>query len=134
MIDVEADVFDTVARAIYALSESAYISSRHFIAPPQFPAISIIEKTNLSHTESYDSSGREKASSLTYVIDVYSNSEKKAKQECKKIMKVIADTMNTMNFTRTFCEVSDNVADPNIYRMTARFAALVDESNVLYRR
>lgn len=134
MIDVEVDIFDQVANAVCDRFPDAYVSSRHVAAPPQFPAVSVVEKDNLPVASAMDSSGREKASSLTYVVNVYSNSEANAKEECKQIVDIVNDTMTRLNMSRTMCSVVDNVSDPTIYRMLARFAGVVGEDHVMYRR
>lgn len=134
MIDVEVDIFDYVANAIYKEFPDAYVSSKNVVAPPQFPAVSIVEKTNLPLSSAMDSSGRERASSLSYVVNVYSNSETRSKEECKELMGIVSNAMLTKNITRTMCSAIDNLADPSIYRMIGRFGAVVDENHVMYRR
>lgn len=133
MIDVEADVFDRVARAILEEFPDAYVSSQHVSAPPQFPAASLIETGNVEHQQCSDTYG-EAASALTYTLNVYSNSQANAKAECRRIAQIASEQMSAMNMTRLMCMPIDNAADPSIYRMTARFTGLVDRKHVMYRR
>lgn len=134
MIDVEVDLFDELARAILEEYPDAFVSSEYVEAPPQFPAISIIETNNVTNENTEDSSGEEVMSALTYTVNVYSNSQSNAKQECKAISKVIDTRMRQCNMTRIMSSVVDNVRDPSVYRMIARYTGLVDRNLVMYRR
>lgn len=134
MVDVEADVVDRVTRAVHEAYPEAYVSSRHVVAPPRFPAVLVVESSNLPLAKARDSSGRERASSLVYTVSAYSNSEASAKRECRDIMGLVSGAMRAMNMERTLCGPVDNAADPTIYRMVARFAAVADERGVMYHR
>lgn len=134
MIDVEVDLFDELARAILEEHPSAYVSSEYVEAPPQFPTISIIETNNVTNENTEDSSGEEVMAALTYTVDVYSNSQSNAKQECKAILNVIDKRMRKCNMTRIMSSVVDNARDPTVYRMIARYTGLVDRNLVMYRR
>lgn len=134
MIDVEVDLFDEVAREVLEEYPNAFISSEYVEAPPQFPALSIIETNNVTNEDTEDSSGQEKMSAITYTVDAYSNSATSAKQVCKRILSIVSRVMRQCNMTRTMCAVMDNARDPTVYRMTARYIGLVDENLVMYRR
>lgn len=134
MIDVEIDVFDRVARAILKECPGAYVSSMHVTAPPQFPAVSLIETSNIEQASMADSSDGENASAVAYTMNVYSNSATSAKEECRRIAAIASAEMRAMNMTRLMCEPIDNAADPSIYRIVARYAGLVDKNHVMYRR
>ena len=134
MIDVEIDVFDRVARAILKECPGAYVSSMHVTAPPQFPAVSLIETSNIEQASMADSSDGENASAVVYTMNVYSNSATSAKEECRRIAAIASAEMRAMNMTRLMCEPIDNAADPSIYRIVVRYAGLVDKNHVMYRR
>lgn len=134
MIDVEVDLFDELARAILAEHPEAFVSSEYVEAPPQFPAVSIIETNNATNESTEDSSGEEVMAAITYTVDVYSNSQSNAKQECKAILNVIDERMRRCNLTRLMSSAVDNARDPTVYRMTARYTGLVDRNLVMYRR
>lgn len=134
MIDIERDIFDDVAHAIYAEFPSAYVSAEYVLTPPKFPAISIEQTNSVEDRTRIDSSGEENANALTYDVNIYSNSESIAKNECKDLLQIIDTAMRANNFTRTMSMFLDNAADPSIYRMTARFTGLVDKNLVQYRR
>lgn len=134
MIDVEVDVFDRVARAILKEYPNAYVSSVHVTMPPQFPAVSLVETSNVEQASMADSSGSENASAVVYTMNAYSNSAKTAREECRRIAAIASAEMRAMNMARLMCEPIDNAADPSIYRIVARYAGLVDKNHVMYRR
>ena len=70
---------------------------------------------------------------VMFEINVYSNKTEGKKTECKAIMKVIDALMYGMNFTRISLAPVINASKPTIYRMTARYRAETDGTN-LYRR
>ena len=70
----------------------------------------------------------EYASKLSYWL------AKDKKQECKKLMKTADTILSALNLTRVFCRPTPNLEDSTIYRITARYRAVVDKKNNIYRR
>lgn len=134
MIDHEVDVFDEMAREVLKVSPAAYVSSQHVSAPPQFPAVSIVEASNVEAEGTRDSSEEEKFCAVTYEVNVYSASREDPKTECRSIVDAIDRRMRLRNMTRTYCGPVDNAADPSIYRMIARYAGVIDVSGTFYER
>lgn len=133
-MDVETELFDDVAKAVLAEYPKAFVSSEHVEAPPQFPALSVVESDNVEDRAGVDSSGDEVRAALTYTVNVYSNSQAQAKGECKGILAIVSGVMRRSNMARTMASVVDNARDPTIYRMTARYTGLVGRDGVMYRR
>ena len=134
MIDIEPDVFDECARAVLAAYPEAYVASRNVAKPPSFPAVMIVEASNLPDEGWADSSGRERAARVRYRAQVYSNSQEGGKRECKAITAIIADVMEAANMARTMCAPVDNAADPTVSRMVSEYSGVVDERHMTYRR
>lgn len=134
MIEIEVDFFDEIARAIYETFPEAYVVAEYVNAPPQFPAVSIIQTANVEDMSRIDSSGKEIANALTYDVNVYSNSERNRKNEAKGLMQIVDEVMRKNNYRRTTLMPLDNAADPSIYRITARYIGLIDNDLVQYRR
>lgn len=134
MIDIEISLFNEIARPLVAKYPDVYASSRAIVAPPRFPAVTIIQSVNSEVQSRVDTSGEENANSLTYDVNVYSNSAKDGKTICKDILQIVDEVMRNRNFTRVFSEPLDNAADPSIYRMHARYIGLIDKNLVHYRR
>lgn len=134
MIDIETDLYDELARLVLAEAPDAYVSSEHVISPPKFPAVFIEQGFSSEVDATKDSSGEENANAIIWTVNVYSNSQTNAKQECKRILQVIDRHMRFRNFKRLTARPIDNAADPSIYRYVGRFTGLVDKNNNMYWR
>ena len=133
MIDVESTVFAAVAVAFTA----AYpIGSRYgepVDVPAKFPCLTLVEDDNATYERSLDTAMTEHHATVMYTVNVYSNKASGAKQECKAIMELVDREMQRMGFTRLFCNQTRN-ADTKIYRMTARYRAVISADQVIYRK
>lgn len=132
--DVEVELYDAVARAVLAEYPDAYVSGEHVIAPSSFPAVSIVETSNTTLESANDSSEADVAHSIVYTVDAYSNSSSDSKAQCKSILAIVGDAMSRRNLSCIMARPMDNAADPSIYRMTARYAGVLDREGNLYRR
>ena len=134
MIDIETELYDELARLVLLKAPDAYVSSEHVISPPRFPAV-CIEQVLSSEMGAYrDSSGGENVDSVTWTVNVYSNSESNAKQECKSILAIIDERMRLRNMRCATARPIDNAADPTIYRMVARYTGSVGKDGTMYWR
>lgn len=132
MIDLEVDIFDSIYQLVTAEYPDAYVSSRVVAVPASFPAVSIVESSNVEYMP--DGGDAERFSAVTYTVNVYSNAGSDGKEECKAIAGIVSARMRFMNFSRTMCEPVDNAADPSIYRMVLRFTGAVSDDGLTYRR
>ena len=134
MIDFEVTIFDELARLIIAEYPTAYVSSEHVLAPPSFPAV-FMEQTYSSEVDSgRDSSGEENLNAIIWTINVYSNSESNARDECKRILAIVDEHLRSLNMKRVTARAIDNATDPSIYRYMGRFTGIVDKYGNLYWR
>lgn len=134
MIDIETSLYDELARLVLAEVPEAYVSSEHVISPPKFPAV-FIEQTFSSELDSAkDSSQEENANAIIWTVNVYSNSQTSAKQECRRILELIDQRLRRYNMKRLTARPIDNAADPSIYRYVGRYTGLVDKSGNMYWR
>ena len=60
-----------------------------------------------------------------YEINVYSNRQNGRKKECRNILNVADETIVGLGFTRTMLSPVPNLADATIYRLTARYQAVI---------
>ena len=133
MIDVESIIFDRVATKY---SEQYPDGSRYgemTETPARFPCLTLIETDNATYDFSLDAQMKEHHARLTYEANVYSQLTYGAKQQCQDIMNLVDNEMLSMGFTRLFCNQTKSV-DPRIYRMTARYRAVISEDGMIYRR
>jgi hypothetical protein len=135
MINIETEVFSTVATALRAEFSGIFVAGEAVAAPSSFPAVTLVEDDNSTYQRSLDSSGQENHAQLMYSCNVYSNKSAGRKTECKAILAVIDAEMFGMGFLRVGSspmEVSN--ANGAIYRMVARYRATISKDKVIYRR
>lgn len=135
MINVENEVFSTVATALRNEITGIFVSGEAIAAPSSFPAVTLVEDDNSTYLRSLDSSGHENHAQIMCTVNVYSNKSSGKKSECKSIMAIIDDEMQDMGFVRigsSPAEVPN--ADKTIYRMVARYRATISKDKTIYRR
>ena len=133
MIDKENEVITRVREAILAEFPSATVDSSYQPVPSGFPHVSIYQSDAFTPGGVIDTGYAPKYISMTFEAQVYSNSINAKKQECKKIMGIIFDTMAKMNFRMIVNTPVPNLNDASIYRQTARFEGMAD-ANTFYGR
>lgn len=131
MIDIENEVFSRVSKALKGKFSSVYVTGEYAKTPPTFPAVSLIEMDNTAYEFTRDSGSNENHISVMYEANVYSNKKTGRKTECKSIISALDDEMMSLGFNRTFCEPIPN-EDATIYRMTARYRAIVSKNKTIY--
>jgi hypothetical protein len=134
MIDIESELFNAIATEIRNVRSDVYITGEYVNSPPSFPCVSIVEADNQIYRNGRDSSNIENFAQLIYDVNVYSNKDKTKKSECKSLIQIIDNKMESMGFTRTVLNVIPNQADATIYRMNVRYRAIVSKNKVIYRR
>lgn len=131
MIDIENAVFARAAERLRQEFPGIWVSSVETSKPSDFPAVSIVETDN-SVYQKMRTTRIENAAKLLYEVSVYSNLEGYAKQEAQDIMQVVDGVFSGLNFTRTMCSPVSNLMDSKIYRLLARYEAVVDTEHFLY--
>lgn len=135
MIDLETEVFGTVATALRNGITGIFVSGEAIAAPSSFPAVTLVEQDNSTYQRSLDSSGSEKHAVVMYEANAYSNLGSGKKKQTRAIMAIIDDEMQGMGFVRigsSPAEVPN--ADKTIYRMVARYRATISTDKTIYRR
>ncbi len=134
MINVENEVFNRVATSVYKTYSDIYMSGEYVKSPPSFPCASVVEMDNSMYESTQTSSENENHATLMYEVNVYSNKTKGKKTECKEIIALIDKEMALLGFTRIMLNPIPNEDDATIYRMAARYRAVISKENVIYRR
>ena len=134
MINIESEIFNIVSTKVRDEFPDIYMSGEYVKSPPSFPATSLVEMDNTSYTSTQTSSENENHVSLMYEVNTYSNKVKGKKSECKEIMTLIDKEMAALGFTRTMLQPIPNMDDATIYRMTARYKAVVSKDKTIFRR
>jgi hypothetical protein len=134
MIDIERDVFNFISKPVKKVFPDLYLTDVYVRQPSRFPAATVIEMENTTYDASLDSASVEHHNTLVYEVNVYSNKIKGKKNECKAIIALIDELMVRLGFSRTMLQPIPNMDDSTIYRMTARYRAVVSQDKVIYRR
>ena len=134
MIDVENEVFNTVATDVRAKYPDIYMVGEYVKTPPKFPCVSLVEMDNQSYQQTEDSGSVENHASLMYEVNIYSNKTVGKKSECKAIAALIDERMLALGFARTMLQPIPNLDDATIYRMVGRYSAVISKNKSVYRR
>lgn len=134
MIDIEAQVFTRVSEDVRNEFPDSFLTGEYVKSPSEFPAVSLVEMDNLPYERSQTTESVENHATVTYEVNVYSNLTKGKKAECKKIIAIVDKAMASMGFVRIMLNPVPNMDDATIYRMTARYRAVVSANHTIYRR
>lgn len=134
MIDVENEILDEILKRLSAEFPKLNFASEYVRAPAAFPHLSVFEADNAMLVRTQSSSSVENHATLMYEANVYSNKVSGKKQECRKIAMALDEVMARMGFTRTMMNHIPNLNDASIYRITARYTAVVSRDKTIYRR
>lgn len=131
MIDVEDMLFDAVSKG---MPKNVHCAAPYQKIEPLFPVLTLSVEDNAVYERFINSAQIENAAEIMVEVNVYSNKKVGKKQECKKLMKTADTILSALNLTRVFCRPTPNLEDSTVYRITARFRAVVDKKNNIYRR
>ena len=131
MIDIENDIFDTVAKALREDYPNLNIFSVFSVAPASFPVLTLIESDNRI-LQRMRTNNIENAVSVMYEANIYSNLAIGKKQEAKAIANSLDVIFEELGFTRTFRQQVPNMKDATIYRIVCRYEAVIDRNLVIY--
>lgn len=141
MIDIESEVFDTVALALRSEYRGIFVTGEPVDVPARFPAVTIIESGNSVITRR-STLRIENAAKLMYEVNIYTNTVGYKKQDAKEILSTVDKVMSGdpdvdfdrgLGFTRTMCYPVQNIEDATIYRIFARYEADVDNNSWIYQ-
>ena len=134
MIDIENEIFSIVSAEVRKNYPKIYMTGEYIKIPPSFPCVSLVEVDNQIYRNTRDSGNIENHVQVIYEANVYSNKTSGKKTECKSILAVLDAKMGTLGFTRTTMMPVPNEQDATIYRMVARYRAVVGKDKTIYRR
>lgn len=128
MIDIEYKVYDRVSKAIrnQLPALNVFVSGEYLRADSSFPAVTLMEMSNIVHSGSSTFSKLENMVDTMYEINVYSNKTAGKKSEAKSILAVIDNEMLAMGFSRNYCNPMPNVDNATIYRIVARYEQIMN--------
>lgn len=127
MIDIENDVFDTVATALRSAHAGIWVAGEFVDSPAKFPAVTIVESDNRIF-ERMRTRKIENAVRVMYEVQIYSNKATGKKAEAKAIADTVDGVFESRGFTRTMRSQVANLKDATIYRIVCRYEAIVGEN------
>lgn len=132
MIDAEFAIYNAVSTELKLIYPDTFTTGDLSAAPARFPAVSIVEISN-GVVRGARTKNIENAVSVAYEVNVYSNKVGYNKIEAKEILSVVDSSFQNLGFTRTFCNPVQNLEDRNIYRIVARYEAVIDRDFWIYQ-
>ena len=133
MNNIFPQVYDPIAKALRTNFDGIYVTGEYVDAPPQFPAVSIIEADNYIDTDTISSSRDERYSIVMFEVEVFTNKKGQKQTQAREILSFIDAILYDLNFTRLSVNPVPNMANNSIYRLVARYRAETD-GTTLYRR
>ena len=138
MIDIESQVYSYIYKKLAFTEQGGKgditVSSMQQPTVSTMPHVSIAEVSNTTLTNTLDSLGYENHARVLYEINVYTNRKDGKKAECKSIMADVDRLFQNLGFTRVMMMPITNMLDSGIYRMVARYEAIVSKDNKIFRR
>ena len=134
MIDIEAEIFDEVYRKLVEVYPDIFMSSSYVNAPAAFPAVSMIEQSNVPYSGSMTNSLTENHATVMYEINIYSNLNQGRKKQAREIAAKVDEIMSGMGFVRGLFTPAPNYADGTIFRILMRYTAVVGQDHTIYRK
>lgn len=131
MIDIENDVFTSVANTLKTAYSGIFVTSEEVPAEANLPAVSIVEADNRV-VQRMRTTNIENAASVMYEVNIYSNKASGKKSEAKEIAKTLDAKFAQIGFTRTMRNQVPNFNDTRIYRIVCRYEATVDSDLWIY--
>lgn len=132
MINISNEVFTAVKEAVLTVDENAFVTSTYVNAPATFPCVSVIEESNEARRDTADTSRTENHATVMYEVNVYANNSKTKKSDAYALMTVVDDCMQNLGFRRAMLSPIPNYNDATIYRLTARYEAVVSRNETIY--
>ena len=131
MIDCEYVIFNTIALALREKYNGASVVSEAMDKPSNFPAISIVQINSSTYDRMMISTNQD-FNETTFEVNVYANNQTGKRFKCKEIINDISEEFKKMGFKMAMCEPIENFSDTTIYRIVARFSAVLDDDGLSY--
>lgn len=130
--DIENALFTEIATLLRATYKGISVYGEEVEVPASFPSVTLVESDNSTYRPSMTLDGSGHHANRLYTANAYSNLQSGGKQQCKDIMKTVADWMADHGFVKTTDTPLPNY-ERSISRRVARFTGVQDEQNLIYR-
>lgn len=133
MIDVQAELYTIGRQAVLDKFPNAELSSTVTLKPTRYPYVAIVEQDNRVYRATSDSESLENHAEIMLEVTVYTTGERK-QQECRAIMGEIDKEYGKIGLQRMMLNPVTNYNDTQVYRMIARYRAVISKNKEIYRR
>jgi hypothetical protein len=134
MIDVNNEVFQTVATATRNNHTGITVTGEYTRQPSKFPTVTLDETSNVMVDHLEDSSNEEQFAGVTYRLQVFSNKQTGKKAEARAIFATADAEMRRMGFRRVTYTTTPEIYESTIYSITATYEAVVSAAGYVYKR
>lgn len=134
MINIENEIFNIVSTKVREKYPKIFMTGEYVKSPSSFPCVSLIEVENQIYRNTRSTESIENHAQVLYEVNVYSNKTGGKRTESKEIISLIDNQMEKLGFTRTMMTPIPNEDNATIYRIVARYGAIVSKDNVIFRR
>ena len=136
MIDYETDIYDTVVERVRTVfqNDELEIAGDTLKKPAKLPFMSIEEINNYTDEATMTTDNGDVFAVVTYDVNIYTNDISGKKIHAKRILEVVDEAFVSLNFRRVQKDIVPNLSDATVYRITARYRAVVGHDGKLYRR
>lgn len=134
MIDVNNEVFQTVATAARNNYADITVTGEYTRQPSTFPTVTLDETQNVMVDQLEDSSNEEKFAGVTYRLQVFSNKQSGKRAEARAIFATVDTEMRKMGFRRKTFTTTPEIYESTIYSITATYEAVVSTVGYVYTR
>jgi hypothetical protein len=134
MIDVNSEVFTTVAKVVRENHVGTTVTGEYTRRPSKFPTVTLDETQNVVVDRLEDSSNEETFAGVMYRLQVFSNKQNGKKAEARKIFATADAEMRRMGFRRVTYAVTPEIYDSTIYEIRATYEAVVSAAGCVYKR
>lgn len=134
MIDVNNEVFTSVATDVRNNHVGTTVIGEYTRIPSKFPAVTLDEISNVTLDWLEDSSNEEKFAGVTYRLRVSSNKQSGKKAEARAIFATADAAMRRMGFRRVTYTTTPEIYKSTVYEITATYEAVVSATGYVYKR
>ena len=134
MIDLESPLLTEIAGVLRGTYDGITVYGEYVPAPARFPSVSFVEMDNTTYRPTLTNRQAENHAEVMVEVNVYSNLSVGKKAQAKAIMGTIDTLMQQHGFERITVQPIQNMNDATIYRIVARYRAVVSDDLTIYRR
>lgn len=131
MLDFSDEIYSWLTYSLREKFPKIYTTKSETAAPPVFPAVSIVQKNNVTYQRTRDAC-LENHVIVMFQMDIYTNDKDNKERQAQEIRNAVSDLMVSKGFNRTMCEPTPNLADMSIYRITMRFTGIIGKDRFVY--